>query len=336
MRDIAFNYNSIFIGLFHTSDKVTPAFGCNFLDVDFTKMSQQITSIRIELADLSISQPVTNSKINPSHSGAYFNLEWLKYFAPKYGTADVELKVYFDNTLISTIPYILTAGRAEVEVKNTKDVMQWNYDWWVFPHEIVVICPTQLTFHWSNLECLVLKNSAEFWAGEGEIDFTIQTRNIILPLGYSRISSNTTNIFTISNEQEGINEQIAIVVAQQNRCCDIEIRITNRHGLRGVMGGKIIDTSEGGDDIKSNFDTITPYAGIFHHEKIGQKIQKEVFFDCGGDADLLGLLRDACVYGVCEWHDNVTEQWLPCQVVDNSLDTNPFKEQSITFILQQL
>jgi hypothetical protein len=123
---------------------------------------------------------------------------------------------------------------------------------------------------------------------------------------------------------------------KENYCADIELRITNRHGLRGVIGGKIIDASEGGDDVKSNFDRVTQYNGIHRHNKIGQKIQKEVYFDCEGNADLLGLLRDACVYGVVEWYDERTAQWLPCEVTDNSLDTDPFKEQSITLILQQL
>ena len=39
--------------------------------------------------------------------------------------------------------------------------------------------------------------------------------------------------------------------------------------------GKIVDASEGGDDVKSNFAPVTPYNGIHRHEKIGQKIQKE-------------------------------------------------------------
>ena len=178
----------------------------------------------------------------------------------------------------------------------------------------------------------------------GELDVFLKTDKTKLKLanGYNSqpltaFDDNVDLSLIIENKDENISEIIGKFKSPKtNDCYDIEIRITNRHGLRGVMGGKIIDTSEGGDDVKSNFDTITPYNGIFRHEKIGQKIQKEVYFDCEGDADLLGLLRDACVYGVAEWYDEHTEQWLPCKVVDNSLDTDPFKEQSITFILQQL
>ena len=123
---------------------------------------------------------------------------------------------------------------------------------------------------------------------------------------------------------------------QDATCADIELRITNRHGLRGAIGGKFIDATEGGESVQSNYSTFTQVGGVYEWRKKGAEIKKEVFFDFGGDADLLGLLRDACVYGQVEWYCEQSGEWLPCKVEQNSCDTDPFKEQSITLILQQL
>jgi hypothetical protein len=205
--------------------------------------------------------------------------------------------------------------------------------------EFFRVAPTERTKHWSSVEMLAVQNTDNYllvYYGNGNIETDISTNGIIeVPRIEGGAFPDKFSVILVDNATF-VNEVVFSMPIKENYCADIELRITNRHGLRGVIGGKIIDASEGGDDIKSNFDTITPYNGIFRHEKIGQKIQKEVYFDCEGNADLLGLLRDACVYGVCEWYDERTAQWLPCEVADNSLDTDPYKEQSITLILQQL
>jgi hypothetical protein len=121
---------------------------------------------------------------------------------------------------------------------------------------------------------------------------------------------------------------------QDRTCADIELRITNRDGLRGILGGMVADVSEGGDDVKSNFNTMTNYAGIYEWSKKGAMIKKEVTFNFEGDADLLNLLRDGCVYGRIEWYNELASQWLPCRIEDSSVDNNAWNEQTITIVLQ--
>jgi hypothetical protein len=266
-----------------------------------------------------------------------FSLTWFRYYAPTNGTKVIELSVYADDTLLTTINYQLTAGREEIELPTRTFTFNGRT---MNERDFFRVCPTERTKHWSNVEMLANHDLAYYllvYFGNGHTE-TECNGNGIISVEHLATGSDFDNKFDLIliDTSNGDDGYIFHSTINENYCADIELRITNRHGLRGCIGGKIIDASEGGDDVKSNFAPVTPYHGINRHEKVGQKIQKEVFFDCGGDADLLGLLRDACVYGVCEWYDERTAQWLPCEVTDNSLDTDPYKEQSITLILQQL
>ena len=340
MRTISFSKDT-YRGEIRTSDLICPAYGNNYLDIAFTQESQEIpdkVTIEIEGTTNSFTLPLRFSRLAPEQlDGCFFSFAWFRYYAPSHGIKSIELSVYADDVLVANVKYQLTAGRGELTPRNGADRLDWDFDWMPFAEEIAIFCPSQATAHWDVVELFTLKNSAEFLEGEGDLSFKTKINNFPLSLGFFQKKPIIgKNIIEVDISAKNTKKQIAQFNVNYNDCCDIEIRITNRYGLRGVIGGKMIDASEGGDDVKSNFGTITPYNGIFRHEKIGQKIQKEVYFDCEGDADLLGLLRDACVYGVCEWYDESTSQWLPCEVADNSLDTDPFKEQSITFILQQL
>ena len=106
--------------------------------------------------------------------------------------------------------------------------------------------------------------------------------------------------------------------------------------MRGAIGGKLIDASEGGDNVKSNFNKVTPYAGIYEWSRKGATIKKEVGFNFEGDEGLLGLLRDGCVYGNVEWYDERTNQWLPCRLEEKSIGNNAWDEQIVTIVLQEL
>lgn len=330
MRTISFN-NSGYVGTIRTSDNICSAYSNNTLEVEFranTTIPSNAT-IEVEGTTLSFTLPVRKSK-------ALFSLNWLRYYAPSHGIEPIELSLYADDELVASIEYQLTAGREEIELPTRTFTFNGRT---MTEQDFFRVCPTQRTKHWSSVELLCKQNTANYllvYMGNGNTETECNDNGII---EVSHIEGGTHvdrfDLILVDNATND-NDVVFSMPINENYCADIELRITNRHGLRGVMGGKIIDSSEGGDDVKSNFAKNTPYHGINRHEKVGQKIQKEVFFDCGGDADLLGLLRDACVYGVCEWYDERTAQWLPCEVADNSIDTDPFKEQSITLILQQL
>lgn len=330
MREISFN-NSGYVGTIRTSDNICSAYGNNTLEVEFranTTIPSNAT-IEVEGTTLSFTLPVRNSK-------ALFSLNWFRYYAPSHGIEPIELSLYADDELVASIEYQLTAGREEVELPTRTFTFNGRT---MTEQDFFRVAPTERTKHWSSVELLCKQNTVNYllvYVGNGHTETEINTNGIIeVPHIEGGTHVDRFDLILVDNATND-NDVVFSMPINENYCADIELRITNRHGLRGVIGGKIVDSSEGGDDAKSNFDKITPYQGINRHNKIGQKIQKEVFFDCGGDADLLGLLRDACVYGVCEWYDERTAQWLPCEVADNSIDTDPFKEQSITLILQQL
>lgn len=328
MREILFN-NSGFVGTIRTSDNICSAYGNNTLEVAFSGTIPSNATIEVEGTTLSFTLPVRNSK-------ALFSLNWFRYYAPSHGVESIELSLYADDELVAGIEYQLTAGREEVELPTRTFSFNGRT---MTERDFFRVCPTERTRHWSNVEMLAVQDTDNYllvYVGNGHTETEITTNGIIEIEHIEEGAHKDRFELILVDNATNDNDVVFSMLINESYCADIELRITNRHGLRGCIGGKIVDASEGGDDIKSNFDTITPYQGVNRHEKIGQKIQKEVYFDCGGDADLLGLLRDACVYGVAEWYDERTSQWLPCEVVDNSLDTDPFKEQSITFILQQL
>jgi hypothetical protein len=336
MRTIYPNKNG-YIAEIRTSNLVCSAYGNNYLDIAFTQESATPSKVTLKYSNISFTLPVRYSQLSTEQlDGVLFSLAWFRHYAPKNGTKAIELSVYADDTLLTTINYQLTAGREEVELP----VRIFEFDGFRYKEgDYFRVAPTERTKHWSSVELLCTQDTDNYllvYVGNGHTETEYNDNGII---EVSHIASDAfQDLFRVIlvDYNEGVDGVAFQMPIKENFCADIELRITNRHGLRGCIGGKIIDASEGGDDVKSNFDRVTQYNGIHHHNKIGQKIQKEVFFDCAGDADLLGLLRDACVYGVCEWYDERTSQWLPCEVADNSLDTDPYKEQSITLILQQL
>lgn len=324
-----------------TNDLITPAYGRNFINIEIDSNSQVKPSV-INIVLFNENEEIFTYFV--LNNKCHISLDWLKYFAPKSGTRNIYLDLCINNDIeinksFCGVEFELTAGYGEVDISGVNfhgafqceahklsEVVQWS--------------ATQITPHWNKFEFFILipeLNAGEF-IYKGDFDDYTADDDYRAVGFYSGSTQEEWGETFGAFDQGGEFVLFAKIPTKNNLCCDIEIRITNRYGLRGVIGGKIIDVSEGGDDVKSNFNNYTlPYNGIYQHQKIGQKIQKEVGFDCGGDFGLLELLRDACVYGACEWYDNVTGQWLPCQVVDNSLDTtDAFKEQSITFILQEL
>lgn len=198
---------------------------------------------------------------------------------------------------------------------------------------------TMRTKHWSNVEIL------------SQIDNTGDFLIVFIGNGHTENEVEQEGFLNIGNLEGGSNQDIfdMLVIYDgeliftdryniQTACCaDFELRITDRHGLRGVMGGVVIaDKAEGGDEQKSN-TAFTPIAGVFDYKRPSAKIKVDVAFDCNGDNNLLNLLRDACVYGEIEWYCEKSQEWLPCLIEDNSLDTSdPWKEQILTIKLQEL
>ena len=330
MRKDVFNFQSgKYTGYINTADIVTSAYGNNYLDIEFNSTATP-ANITITYGELAITHPTTTSLVAPLKKGVFFNLDWLKYYAPKHGIAEVSIGVQFDNISVRNVSYKLTAGREEIETNPLLFAFNGSE---LIANSLAIIGATQFTPHWNVCEILRKREDVlAFYTGLGYSETETE-------IGITEISQNygnDLNVYLVDNASQNLIGTLTSKI-QHNDCPDIEIRITNRHGLRGVIGGKLIDVSEGGDNVKTKFTTLTQYNGIHNHQKNGQKIQKEVFFDCGGDFGLLELLRDACVYGVAEWYDEVTSKWLPCEVSDNSLDTtDAYKEQSITFILQEL
>ena len=268
--------------------------------------------------------------------GVFFNLEWFKYYAPKNGIKTLKLSVYANDVLIANVEYQLYAGHAEVEFGTPIDGLELGFDIDEvnFVNDIVVWAPTQYTRHFGNFEVLALKPSNAMY--NLQLSYVeAPTRITQVSVGYQDFiirSGYTFNLY-FNNENQ---TNIAKIPTPDATCADIELRITNRHGLRGAIGGKLIDASEGGDDVKSNFNKVTPYAGIYEWSRKGATIKKEVGFNFEGDEGLLGLLRDACVYGNVEWYDERTEQWLPCRIEEKSIGNNAWDEQIVTIVLQEL
>lgn len=340
MRVITTFENDAYRGEIRTSDLICPAFGNNYLDIAFVQESQVIPdnlTIVSSLGGIRITKPLYFSQLADDQlDGVFFNLEWFKYYAPKSGTRTLQLLIYDNNTRIASVKYQLYAGHAEVELPvRTFEINSKTYN----EGNLFRVAPTERTKHWSNVEMLAVHNLDYYllvYAGNGHTETEIDDNGII---EVSHIASGAfQDLFRVilvdyNEGDDGVAFEMPI---KENYCADIELRITNRHGLRGVIGGKIIDASEGGDDVKSNFNKVTPYAGIYEWSRKGATIKKEVGFNFEGDEGLLGLLRDACVYGNVEWYDERTEQWLPCRIEEKSIGNNAWDEQIITIVLQEL
>ena len=116
MRTILFS-EDIYRGEIRTSDLICPAFGNNYLDIAFVQESQAIpdnVTVVSNLGGVRITKPLYFSQLAEDQlDGAFFNLEWFKYYAPKSGTRILSLFIYADNTRIASVEYQLTAGRGE-------------------------------------------------------------------------------------------------------------------------------------------------------------------------------------------------------------------------------
>ncbi len=341
MRTIIFDKDT-YRGEIRTSDLICPAYGNNYLDIAFVQESQEIpdkVTIGVEGTTLSFTLPVRYSRLATEQlDGVFFNLEWLKYYAPLASTKGISIDVYADSTIVATIPYMLTAGHEEIDVG--KKYFITNSDKKYFCDDVAILCPTQRTEHWAQCEVLIKKTPDKIEVESGINGDMFRTpTDVIFSIGLKTISTEIyLNIYidVMNEETQSDIYNIARYDVKPTTCYDMELRITNRHGLRGVIGGKIVDASEGGDDVKSNFNKVTPYAGIYEWSKKGATIKKEVGFNFEGDEGLLGLLRDGCVYGRVEWYDERTEQWLPCRIEEKSIGNNAWDEQIVTIVLQEL
>lgn len=334
MRTIPFN-NSGYVGIIRTSDNICSAYGNNTFEVEFranTTIAYNVT-IEVEGTTLSFTLPVRSSK-------ALFSLNWFRYYAPSHGIEPLELSLYANDVLVASVEYQLTAGRGEVEFGVPVNGAELGFvnNEVRFVGDIVVYAPTQCTKHWHTFEFIVFNCESQngyLWLGDiGDptADDTIENN------GFHTVATSPLygEIFSFNNK-EGEIVTFATIPTPDATCADIELRITNRHGLRGAIGGKLVDASEGGSDVQTNYNNSTiPYAGIYEWSKKGATIKKEVGFNFEGDEGLLGLLRDGCVYGNVEWYDERTEQWLPCRIEEKSIGNNAWDEQIITIVLQEL
>jgi hypothetical protein len=332
MRTIPFN-NSGYVGIIRTSDNICSAYGNNTFEVEFranTTIASNAT-IEVEGTILSFTLPVRNSK-------ALFSLNWFRYYAPSHGIEPLELSLYANDVLVASVEYQLTAGRGEVEFGTPVNGPELGFvnNEVRFVSDIVVWAPTQCTKHWQNFEFIVFNcQSHNGYLWKGDFDDP-SADDFIDKVGFMSEKTNPEwgEVFSFQNQGKFVT--FAKIPTPDATCADIELRITNRHGLRGAIGGKLIDASEGGDDIKTNFNKVTPYAGIYEWSKKGATIKKEVGFNFEGDEGLLSLLRDGCVYGRVEWYDERTEQWLPCRIEEKTIGNNAWDEQIVTIVLQEL
>lgn len=275
-----------------------------------------------------------------------FNLAWLKYFAPKSGVREIALDVYADGVKLATIPFLLTAERGEIEVPRKKFANLDGKEY--FLTDKAILSHTQKTKHWNDVELLYKDGDIEIQSGEVASLIAVSGCEYIeLEVGSDKpyiytapITKEMVRLYAVRSRSVGGSGRSVYLdkyIVQDATCADIELLITNRYGLRGAIGGKLVDASEGGSDVQANYSSSTiPYAGVFSWSKEGAVVKKEVAFNFNGDADLLALLRDACVYGNVEWFDENSQKWLPCKIEDKSVDNDPWKEQIITIVLQQL
>jgi tRNA pseudouridine38-40 synthase len=116
MRTIYPNKNG-YVAEIHTSNLVTSAYGNNYLDIAFTRESNIPSKVTLKYSSISFTLPVRYSQLATEQlDGVMFSLAWFRHYAPKNGTKNIELSVYADDTLLTTINYQLTAGKEEVEL----------------------------------------------------------------------------------------------------------------------------------------------------------------------------------------------------------------------------
>jgi hypothetical protein len=299
-----------------TNDKLLPAFGNSFLRI------QQTTSASAHPAKYTLKCEGYEFTL-PHDYRVDFDINWIRYFAEKGKTKNITIEVYANTTLIASVEYVLYYGYAESLptqtpiVVNKQDVIREDY---------FIPCPTWGTKHWHTAEILVVKEGVGIENDYGDY--------IEPEIGLYAFDLYSQSSVTIDNYYY---EKYQPYNVKWIECDDLlELRITNRYGLRGAIAGKYRDVSEGGDADKTNSAIPRPYAGIYEWQKKGAKIKKEVAFNFEGDAEMLELLRDACIYGMCEFYDTKLNTWLPCKIEDNSIDNDAHKEQVVTIVLQEL
>lgn len=336
MRTIKFTKNNI-VSTIRTNDEVCDGFGKCYLDIAFEQGSSTIPSkVTILYSDKEFTQAVYLSQLSTEQlDGCYFDLSWFKWLAPKYATKTITLIIQYDGVNMRSIQYIITRGKGEVVLNPSTIIFgieDENADYIDKTFNVDDICnlaPTQLTPHW---------RACEFMSRTSDVSLLIGgiLASKPLPLGYSYETIGNTLWYEIVGTSLFDSKIIAKGEFQENNCCDIELRITNRHGLRGVIGGKIVaDKAEGGDEQKTN--KFTTIAGVYYYRRASAEIKIDVAFAFNGNADLLGLLRDGCVYGEVEWYCEQSQEWLPCLIEDNSIDmSDAYAEQVITIKLQSL
>lgn len=315
---------------YRTTDLITEAYGKIFLDLDFSLMSGNSalkSTATITAEGLTFTRELHDNKCT-------FDLSWMKYFAPQSATRDISVKVKMNNVIVTAIAYTLTAGRGEVEiVPNIIDFFGEKLKMSDFFH----IGATQRTKHFSDIELLTKYNASDYlvvYVGNGHTETEVETNQLVTIEPLQGVYYEAFNIILVSDKGDAIvyNKKI-----QDATCADIELRITDKHGLRGAIGGKIIaDKAEGGDEQKTHAD-FTPIAGVWKYRRTTAEVKFDVAFYFDGDADLLDLLRDGCVYGQVEWYCEQSGEWLPCLIEDNGIDSNDaFAEHVVTIKLQDL
>ena len=322
--------NQRYIVAYRTTDIITEAFGKIFLDLDFTQMagSSELKSTATIISEgLTFTQELHDNKCT-------FDLSWMKYFAPQSATRDVSVVVKMNNVVVTTIAYTLTAGRGEVEVlPNVVDFFGEKLKMADCFH----IGATQRTKHFSDIELLTKYNASDYlvvYVGNGHTETEVETNQFI---SIEHLQGGYDGEFQIILVRDKDNAVVHSKKLQDVTCADVELRITNKHGLRGAIGGKIIaNKTEGGDEQKTHAD-FTPIAGVWKYGRTTAEVKVDVAFYFDGDADLLELLRDGCVYGQVEWYCEQSGEWLPCLIEDNGIDSNDaYAEHIVTIKLQDL
>lgn len=326
MRNFGFNYQGMFVGSITTNDLATFVRDNNYIDVYFSKPYDRIKNIIIKCEGIEIAHPISVSRLKPNYQGSFFDLEWMKHFA-KLGKKELLVEVFFDAQKMQDIRYRIIDGSFAIEFDPPK--MKFNGQD-VDRRKYLIPCPTQVTKHSSTAEFIVVSS-----------DVLVFSENMIgdatdYEVGVNEINIEDFSIIYIDNYNTAFEGFLPYNVPY-NECTDIELRIKNKYGVRGVIGGKIIaNKTEGGDEQKTHAD-FTPIAGVWKYSRATAEVKVDVAFYFDGDADLLELLRDGCVYGQVEWYCEQSGEWLPCLIEDNGIDSNDaYAEHVVTIKLQDL
>ena len=225
MRTISFSKDT-YRGEIRTSDNVCSAYGNNYLDIAFTQESQKIpdkVTIEVEGTPLSFTLPLRFSQLATEHlDGVIFSLTWFRYYAPTNGTKAIELSVYADDTLLTTISYELTSGREEVELPTRTFSFNGRT---MNERDFFRVCPTERTKHWSNVEMLANHDLAYYllvYVGNGHTETEINTNGII-SVEHLATGSDFDNFFDLIlvDTSNGDDAYVFHSAIKENYCADI-------------------------------------------------------------------------------------------------------------------